>query len=635
MPETHRHLLDRCRVAQNHFLNPNKMSGFSSLFSKIIPKPRKLTSTDPSYKQQVEGGKLVFSKSLQDVAGTTLDLVQVFTPRRFRLVDCRHLIHENKLCIYEFKQFPTVPYAALSYVWRGNPLAPDWTEETGTFSVKGAEDGDPISLDILRSVSNALSLGRQFAVGPFLWLDRLCILQTDKSDKGWQITHMYKLYRSCMVCVVLPGGIQRLVGLDEETGWIHRGWTLQESLAPEKVVVFFRYSRDFFEGEDIDKLLEECEKYDGQDFAPIQRGGDYISHPYLRSMKRYGRCAWMPLDDLLESATENPNWRLTRMPPPADMSDNPVILGHLTPCELLHMARTYSISSYQGRQEWREQAIWRASFIRTSSRPVDMVFSIMQLFDITLDITAFKKDDRLSATIALASEILRRGKTASWLGALFTLDSSPQICTFPRFPMTSVAGKAQIKNTSGDVVDMVEEIEKIPTYRWIDEVPGGSMNNEGYFIFTSTAVRIARVSNEQAPGVDQYSGPQEIDGFMHFAAEDESLWQIHPEASDMQKLDDRPRAFMVFLGMQVAHISTVESEKVEGDAIVLVIEEHAPERFHKVSCFLFWSSFNRLVRQGTHRKFYLGGPEAVTPSQEDSTEEKAYTGCLPYKFRLR
>ncbi|KAF5370962.1 hypothetical protein D9757_009873 [Collybiopsis confluens] len=596
------------------------MSCFSCLLPRLPFTPRKVLAQSPSYPtydeelKPIPGGQLIFHERFPDIINTTLDIAQRATPRRFRLVDCYQLIHKNELCIYEFETFPTVPYAPLSYVWRGRAAAgSDWKEDLGTFSVKGAEDGDPISLDVLKTVSQAVSLGRQFPIGPFLWVDRLCILQTDKSDKAWQISHMFKIYKSCMVCVILPGGIRHLARLDEETDWIHRGWTLQESLAPEKVIVLFLFSRNFFEGDDVDKVLENCENYGDQTFAPIQQvdSEDSDSHKYLKAMKKFGRAAWVPLDSLLDASTDNPRWQLTRMPPPEDMINNPAILGGYTECDLLQMARTASTVSYQGRQEWREQAIWRSSFIRTSSRPVDMIFSIMQLFDVNLDTTKFKEDNRLGATIALASEILQRGKTASWLGSLFTLDSCPQICTFPYFPKTSVSGKAMVSKNNGDEVEMIREMEKIPTYRWLDKVPGGRMDEAGYFIFTSPAVRITRVPNAQAPGVDQYSGTKEIDGFMHFAAEDESSWRIYPEASDIQKLDKSPRTFMVFLGKQVAHISSIEElEENEGESIVLVVEEHAPERFHKISCYLFSESSSYLIRQGMERQFYLGGPEA-------------------------
>ena len=47
--------------------------------------------------------------------------------------------------------------------------------------------------------------------------------------------------------------------------------------------------------------------------------------------------------------------------------------------------------------------------MRTSSHPVDMVFSIMGMFEVTLDTHAFGRDDRLGATIALAQKTPSRG----------------------------------------------------------------------------------------------------------------------------------------------------------------------------------------------------------------------------------
>ncbi len=58
-------------------------------------------------------------------------------------------------------------------------------------------------------------------------------------------------------------------------------------------------------------------------------------------------------------------------------------------------------------------AIWKSALMQTSSRPVDMVFSIMGLFGVTLDPICFTKDDRLSATIALARAILEKGGRAT------------------------------------------------------------------------------------------------------------------------------------------------------------------------------------------------------------------------------
>ncbi|KAJ7310165.1 hypothetical protein DFH08DRAFT_675019, partial [Mycena albidolilacea] len=88
------------------------------------------------------------------------------------------------------------------------------------------EDGGQISLKVLeyacRWASNSGS--------SYLWLDRLCILQTSKQDKVWQISRMYDIYDGSEQCVVLPGGLQCLASVFEETSWADRAWTYQEAI---------------------------------------------------------------------------------------------------------------------------------------------------------------------------------------------------------------------------------------------------------------------------------------------------------------------------------------------------------------------------------------------------------------------
>ncbi|KAL6897704.1 hypothetical protein GGI43DRAFT_409698 [Trichoderma evansii] len=67
-------------------------------------------------------------------------------------------------------------------------------------------------------------------------------MQMNKEDKRWQILHMYEIYKRCHICIAAPGGLQCLVRLDIETQWIHRGWTLQEAVAPPAVIVLFSWA---------------------------------------------------------------------------------------------------------------------------------------------------------------------------------------------------------------------------------------------------------------------------------------------------------------------------------------------------------------------------------------------------------
>ena len=77
----------------------------------------------------------------------------------------------------------------------------------------------------------------------YLWLDRGCIIQSSKEDRSWQMQHMGRIYKNCSTYLVLPGGLGRLVGLAEETAWIHRSWTLQEALSPRTTKCLFRWEQ--------------------------------------------------------------------------------------------------------------------------------------------------------------------------------------------------------------------------------------------------------------------------------------------------------------------------------------------------------------------------------------------------------
>ncbi|KAF9262032.1 hypothetical protein L218DRAFT_829689, partial [Marasmius fiardii PR-910] len=166
-----------------------------------------------------------------------LDITPYATPRRYRLISLTALRYQNTLEIYEFEELPMYKQShcfAVSYVWRGVSLNPDpnhpasrRARQRGTFTVKGGEDGDPISLSVLDDISWAAE--SENVLQTLLWLDQLCIMQTSKDDKAWQIQRMYHIFSTSKV-IVLPGGLQRLASLDDETSWMNRAWTLQETL---------------------------------------------------------------------------------------------------------------------------------------------------------------------------------------------------------------------------------------------------------------------------------------------------------------------------------------------------------------------------------------------------------------------
>lgn len=180
--------------------------------------------------------------SSQPVGRCIIDITATATIGRFRLIDCVRYTRDQVLCIEEYEHVSglELQYSAISYVWKGNIAEQTGPPNNlGEFSMKGAEDGDPISLDVLHHVCAASIIEGADRV----WLDRLCRIQASRDDKAWQIARMYDIYKLCKVCIILPGGINHLVSDEEETAWITRAWTLQEVTAPKRPMVLFHWER--------------------------------------------------------------------------------------------------------------------------------------------------------------------------------------------------------------------------------------------------------------------------------------------------------------------------------------------------------------------------------------------------------
>lgn len=158
---------------------------------------------------------------LEMAAGNTVSLEGFATPQNLRLLRCRAYLDERVLRVVEWRSLDimkTVPYAAISYVWRGNHQSPI----SDSFAVEGATDSDRIDLEVLRvTCATAAQKGTDY-----IWMDKLCIMQTSIEDKNWQIQRMAKIYKHSTTCLVLLGGMGGLVGEGETTSWIYRSWTL-------------------------------------------------------------------------------------------------------------------------------------------------------------------------------------------------------------------------------------------------------------------------------------------------------------------------------------------------------------------------------------------------------------------------
>lgn len=278
-------------------------------------------------------------------------------------------------------------------------------------------------------------------------------------------------------------------------------------------------------------------------------------------------------------------------------------------------ALLFALDQHPDTEEMREFCIWQCAFVRTSSRPVDMVFSVMGLLGVMLDPAAFDANDRLSATIALAREILAQGRSASWLGISVGLPPCSSLSTFPIFPQTSVAGRATYVLPNGDeqLIQLTEAV--YPNEIGIFPPRTGSMDENGYFTFEAlAAVAVAsplETSLYEGLLYDHAKIPSKL------RAIDGSTWEIHPDLAISDALSDedivspRSQSFAVMLGFY----NVMPAEAIGNNMRAMIVEEHAKKRYHVRSYFVMHSDALPWVSKWKRRSFCVGGPDVKSPRQ--------------------
>lgn len=428
---------------------------------------------------ETPGRVTVFDAPLCDIEGE-VDALSDATTCCFRFVDCEAFLSKSVLRIFEYESLPAQKYGAVSHVWKGLPMLEGSTAKT--FNITGTKkDASPVSIDVLRTACYA-SLAFQ---SQLLWLDLLCIMQGNREDKSWQIRRVFTIFQNCHVCLILPGGLSRLATLHDETTWIHRAWTLQESVAPDMSFCLFSWnlgpatSFRFSLGTIIELVRGEtamAHLIDLLNLSLISTGAELDLHEFPRDLS-------MIRDERFTSA---PYMGM-------EMSKNPTrvyvdirIFGHNRSLdEKMHYPLLVQALTATG--DRRENALWRSSFLRTSSRAVDAVISIMGLFGVALDPDRYREGDRLRATIDLMREILRMGGRANWLTFSGRSRIAYEFCLAPRFPEVDEAGEAFYRRPA-DGREVTAATYFGLNWWWLRKLPRGSMDDGGYFTFRAPAL---------------------------------------------------------------------------------------------------------------------------------------------------
>lgn len=538
---------------------------------------------------------------------TPLDINTIATPHRYRLVECAPLAERGLLRIWEFTYFPFVSYSAISYVWRGNSIANGFSAPV--FSVRGAEDADPIGTEVLHDACTAsLSQG-----APFLWLDRLCIMQTSRDDKNWQISKMYNIYHLCSLCIIIPSGLRCLVSLQEETQWIHRGWTLQEALAPPAVQVLFSWTRG-----QLHAIPATDESAFFGEITEVVKGRSAMAPLWLILDGCVAGSVWLYAPGTLNDRTKSESVCLFGARPKGNTSSTfQFALPHVA---ALALAVSRSMQEEYDRKCY---TIWKCALMRTSSRPVDMIFSIMGLFGVSLDISQFDKNDRIGATIALTREILRRGGRANWLGLSFLAPPSPELSMFPTFPRTAVAGKALVRVEGGSYIEISKLMDnEYPNPEVLGAMPKGSMDAEGYFTFEAKSICVSRVSKEALGLSEEKSSKTKWpsdSSTRRFKATNGTIWEPYEDNTVFQA-QTPGRTFAVLLGCFFGYTPTMTLAYDCNNVRGMIVEEHAPAKYHVNSYFMLSIRTIDWVDSWSQQNFCIGGSSGRT-TETDIDEE--------------
>jgi hypothetical protein len=149
------------------------------------------------------------------------------------------LIEVNSLELVTVRS-PDPQYAILSHTWGNDEVTfKDW-RTSGWKEMKGFAK-------ILGACKQAKTDGFRY-----LWVDTCCIDKSSSAELAKAINSMYNWYRESEVCyaylrdVSMPKRDRRVNYMNfehamkqfRESRWFTRGWTLQELLAPEKVIFF-------------------------------------------------------------------------------------------------------------------------------------------------------------------------------------------------------------------------------------------------------------------------------------------------------------------------------------------------------------------------------------------------------------
>ena len=333
--------------------------------------------------------------------------------------------HENKE-VNIAANYPN--YAAISHVWQSSKETADISREKNR-PLWIAIDGDPPTHEItwhglVEAANAAEELGCEY-----LWLDLLCLDQVKRieggNDKRPQIANMANIYRYALHVICMLGGVSAVQSVHAVSPWMDRAWTLQEATLNSHTWAYATWKDD--------GLVRRSPNWSPGGALPVRKE----THKYL-----------IPLGHLSGEATDKDmmspmgiqlGWyNIHCLDGLMHSSDHPKYFQASTDGSSPVRAILSSLR-YPGRAD-RFVGAWLAMFLRTSTRPVDIVYSVMGLFNVEIDYNEDRGLQGLYNELVCKATLLG-GFRLGWLtmgglsGSVGILERDESSLLIPRVPI--------------------------------------------------------------------------------------------------------------------------------------------------------------------------------------------------------
>lgn len=256
----------------------------------------------------------------------------------------------------------------------------------------------------------------------FLWLDLVCLHQCSSRDKTLQIVNMGHIYKNAEAVLVMPGGVAAVQGAEHPASWITRAWTLQEATLCDNT-----YALHIWPVPD-----PRYEYHQSASKIPIFLDVQYIQ----------GDLAMSKLTDLIHCSSGH-SIRKTDIET-GEMTTEPIVVR----CFGDEDAIMNSLIAVRDGDtlEMRRSAAWRSIWLRTSTKPQDMVFSMMHILGVILDVDYSRTREDLMLELAQKS-----GAVPSWLDIGYNVPFDARYGLLPVLPPFN-SNRAPAYTVNGELV---------------------------------------------------------------------------------------------------------------------------------------------------------------------------------------